>query len=75
MGKAEGSRAPEVLAQEPTYLELIQTALNMPSVPSFRFLSTSEVRYNNMTSSNRKLEKGGKAMGFLHTFGIRELTT
>lgn len=75
MGKAEGSRAPRVLAQEPPYLELIQTALNMPSVPSLCFVSTSEVGYHKFNSSNQELEKGGKVMGFLHTFGITELTT
>ena len=75
MGKAEGSRAPEVLGCEPPYLELVQTDLNIPSVPSFHFIFTSEVRYNDITSSNQELEEGGKAMGFLHTFGIKERTT
>jgi len=47
----------------------------MRSVLLFHLVSTSEVRYNNITSLNQELEKGGRAMGFCHSFGIRELTT
>lgn len=75
MGKTEGSRPPGVLAQQPSYLELIQTALNIPSVTSFRIIFTSDISYYNITYSNQELEKGGKAMGFFPTFGIKELTT
>lgn len=63
MGKAEGSGAPGVLAQQPPYPELIQTALNIPNVPLLHIIFTSDISYYNITLLQPRAREGWQNHG------------